>query len=192
MAYHRSGTGQIGYCRKGGLGWAQTADEARKCFNCHSTSASKDLTSLTPGVQCIRCHVGAEDHSNGHGLPVNPGKLDHLAQVKLCGECHRLKPPSGDENNIGNVRFQPLRIMKSACFKRGDIKCTTCHPAHRNALRNAPDVYNSKCLNCHHDQSEHVISQAKMSCIGCHMPKVNPAPGLIFTDHYIRIIAIRR
>ena len=173
------------------LGWAQSMPEARKCFNCHSTSANKDLTSLTPGVQCIRCHEGAEEHAGGHGLPVNPGKLDHVAQVRLCGECHRLKPPSGDEQNIGNVRFQPLRLMKSVCFRRGEIKCTTCHPAHRNVQRDAPAVYNAQCLNCHRDQSAHVIAQAKSNCIECHMPKVNPAPGLTFTDHFIRVVAQR-
>ena len=103
------------------LGWTESDAEARTCFNCHATSASDDLTRLTPGVQCVRCHAGAEEHANGHGKPVNPGNLDHLAQVQLCGTCHRLKPPSGDESDIANVRFQPLRLMQSACFLKSNI-----------------------------------------------------------------------
>jgi len=168
------------------LGWAQSASEAQKCFHCHSTSANNDLTNLIPGVQCIRCHAGAEEHANGRGKPVNPGKLDHLAQVQLCGECHRLKPISGDDRDIGNVRFQPLRLMKSACFRNSNIECTSCHPAHRNAQRDRPDLYNQVCVSCHANSSAHIASQRSGNCIACHMPKVSPAPALTFTDHFIR------
>ncbi len=174
------------------LGWAESIADARKCFNCHATSVNSDLTSLTPGVQCVRCHAGAEEHANGHGKPVNPGKLDHLAQVQLCGECHRLKPPSGNDDSIGNVRFQPLRLMKSACFLKSGIECTTCHPAHRNAQRDTPAVYNQKCLACHANQTAHIADQKSGNCVACHMPKVNPAPALTFTDHFIRVVSVSK
>jgi hypothetical protein len=171
------------------LGWVESASDAQKCFHCHSTSANNELTKVEPGVQCIRCHAGAEEHAQGRGKPVNPGKLDHLAQVQLCGECHRLKPVSGNERDIGNVRFQPLRLMKSACFRSGNIECTSCHPAHRDAQRDRPDVYNQACAGCHANQSAHVASERSTNCIGCHMPKVSPAPALTFTDHFIRVVS---
>ncbi len=177
---------------KEALGWVQSHAEARTCFNCHATSVSPDLTRLTPGVQCIRCHAGAEEHANGDGTPVNPGKLDHRAQVQLCGACHRLKPPSGNENDIANVRFQPLRLMKSACFLKSDIECTTCHPAHRNAQRDAPDSYNRQCLACHATQTRHIAPEKSGNCISCHMPRVSPAPALTFTDHFIRVVSDHR
>ncbi len=170
------------------LGWRQTNAEARTCFDCHATSVSPDLASLTPGVQCVRCHAGAEEHAKGRGTPVNPGKLDHLAQVQLCGECHRLKPPSGNENDIGNVRFQPLRLMQSACFLKSNIACTTCHPAHRN-VRDAPDSYNHQCLTCHANEAQHIARKYSSDCIRCHMPKTSPAPGLTFSDHFIRVVS---
>jgi len=171
------------------LGLVLSEADARTCFNCHATSVSDDLTSLTPGVQCIRCHAGAEEHARGHGKPVNPGTLDHLAQVQLCGECHRLKPPSGDENDIANVRFQPLRLMKSACFRKGGAKCTTCHSAHTNAVRAAADSYNHQCLACHLSQARHIAGQKSGNCIRCHMPAVSPAPAFTFTDHFIRVVS---
>ena len=173
------------------LGWAQTDQEAHTCFNCHATGVSADFASLTPGVQCVRCHAGAEAHARGGGVPVNPGKLDHLAQVQLCGTCHRLKPPSGNDADIANVRFQPLRLMKSACFAKSAIACTTCHPAHRNAQRDDPDGYNRKCLDCHANQTAHVAQQKSGDCIQCHMPKVSPAPALTFTDHFIRVVSAK-
>ena len=177
---------------KNALGLVESDADARTCFNCHTTSANRDLTRLTPGVQCVRCHAGAEEHANGHGTPVNPGKLDHVAQVKLCGQCHRLKPPSGDENDIANVRFQPLRLMKSACFLKGNIECTTCHPAHRNAQRDASDSYNRRCVGCHTDQAGHIALEKSGDCIGCHMPRVSPARPFTFTDHFIRVVSDNR
>ena len=171
------------------LGLVLSDADARTCFNCHATSVSPDLTHLTPGVQCIRCHAGAEEHANGHGRPVNPGSLDHLAQVQLCGECHRLKPPTSDENDLANVRFQPLRLMKSACFRKGDIKCSTCHPAHVNAQRDAPDAYNAVCRDCHAKSGSHTNREKSENCIGCHMPRVKPTPAFTFTDHFIRVVS---
>ncbi len=174
---------------KRALGRPESNGDARLCFDCHATGVSRDLARMTPGIQCVRCHAGAEEHAETQGKVVNPGRLDHRAQVELCGECHRLRPPSGDDANIGNVRFQPLRLMKSACFRKSEIACTTCHAAHRDAERGAPDVYNSHCVACHQDAAAHTAKVKSGNCIGCHMPKVSPAPGLTFTDHFIRVIA---
>jgi formate-dependent nitrite reductase cytochrome c552 subunit len=92
---------------------------------------------------------------------------------------------------VGNVRFQPLRLMKSACFRKSEIACTTCHSAHRDAARNASDDYNRRCATCHPNESEHTTKLNNNNCVGCHMPKVSPAPGLTFTDHFIRVASIR-
>ena len=170
------------------LGLVETDADARSCFNCHATSASDDLTRLIPGVQCVRCHAGAEEHAIGHGMPVNPGKLEHAAQMKLCGACHRLKPPSGDESDPTNVRFQPLRLMKSACFRKSAIKCTTCHPAHIDAQSDSTEAYNRRCRDCHARNQAHLARQKSGNCIGCHMPRVSPAPQFTFTDHFIRVV----
>ncbi len=174
------------------LGLVESDADAQSCFNCHATGISQDLTRLTPGVQCIRCHAGAEEHAAGHGTPVNPGKLDYRAQVQLCGACHRLTPPAGDENEIANVRFQPLRLAQSACFAKGHIKCTTCHPAHIDAQRGSPGSYNPRCLDCHSNQTAHIAREKSGNCIGCHMPRVSPVPAFTFTDHFIRVVSDRK
>lgn len=173
------------------LGWQQSDAEALACFSCHSSvvnldAKNRDLTNLTPGVTCIRCHSGAEEHAAGHGHAANPGKLDHVAQVQLCGECHRTKPASATADPIGNVRFQPLRLMMSMCFRKSAMACTTCHAAHRDAVRSQPDLYNEICKNCHANQTAHTTKLRSDDCLSCHMPKVSPSPGLTFTDHFIR------
>ncbi|HTU47819.1 MAG TPA: multiheme c-type cytochrome [Bryobacteraceae bacterium] len=198
------------------LGLKESGRDLQACIGCHSSAITRDLQPVVPGVQCNRCHIGSEDHARGNGkLPSNPGKLTPPEQVRFCGNCHRNKPPV-DDAQLENIRFQPLRLMKSRCFASGKLACTTCHVAHQDARRNDPAFYNAKCHACHDAQA---ISQAgtraterpvRLSqpgttaierpvpfhtdqrqtgdCIGCHMPYVELHPALHFTDHFIRVV----
>lgn len=170
------------------LGRRQSPHDLQNCVGCHSTAITRDLEPVIPGVQCQRCHLGADEHARGVGRPpLNPGKLAAPAQVRFCGNCHRSKPPV-DDAQLENVRFQPLRLMKSRCFASGTLACTTCHPAHQDARRNDPEFYNAKCHTCHDSQPAHADSRQAGDCIGCHMPNVELHPALRFTDHYIRVV----
>jgi len=157
------------------LGLKENAADLESCIGCHSSASAP---ALVPGVQCQRCHSGAEEHARGKGQVSNPGKMTPLEQVRFCGNCHRVQPPV-DDAQLENVRFQPLRLMKSRCFTSGRLVCTTCHAAHEDARRNDPGFYNAKCQQCHAGQQG--------DCIGCHMPVVQLHPALRFTDHYIRV-----
>ena len=171
------------------LGLLETPDDLEKCLGCHSSKASGNLESVIPGVQCWRCHPGAIEHARGSGnLPLNPGKLGAEAQVRVCGDCHRMKPP-GLDTDPDNVRFQPLRLIKSRCFRSKALTCTSCHPAHQDARRDDPEYYNAKCRGCHTAETVHVGVSQKRNCIDCHMPQVQLHPALRFTDHFIRVVA---
>jgi hypothetical protein len=113
-------------------------------------------------------------------VPLNPGKLQTAEQARFCGSCHGLRSPEDNINDPFNARFQPLRLMMSACYRNGKLACTTCHAAHADARRNDPEFYNVKCLQCHADQRQ------KGNCIGCHMRRDSPDRLLAFTDHFIR------
>lgn len=172
------------------LGRKQTSHDLQSCIGCHATAITRDLQPVIPGIQCERCHPGADQHANGSSKPpLNPGKLDAPAQVRFCGNCHRVKPPL-DDTQLENVRFQPLRLMKSRCFASGKLACTTCHVAHRDALRNDPEFYDQKCHACHDGRAFHADQRQKGDCIGCHMPYVQLHPALKFTDHFIRIVKV--
>ncbi len=175
------------------LGFPEDDHDLKACFNCHATGTPADPATFSPGIQCARCHAGAEQHALGHGLPVNPGKLDSAAQVQLCAACHRSTPQPGNDLAFVNVRFQPLQLMKSRCYLEGRIACTTCHVAHADARRNDPAFYNAKCLACHGAQpqriAQHTAKQQSSDCISCHMPRSRPHPALEFTDHFIRVVA---
>ena len=171
------------------LGLKQSNRELQACLGCHSSAITRDLQPVIPGVQCQRCHLGVEQHlrdTTHH--PLNPGKLSASDQVRFCGNCHRFQAPQTDAP-IEDVRFQPLRLMKSRCFlKSGRLACTTCHPAHQDAVRNKPAFYNEKCLGCHNSPAAHADARQTGDCIGCHMPYVQIHPALRFTDHYIRVV----
>lgn len=174
------------------LGLKESKRDATSCLMCHSTGLTSDLEPVLPGVQCERCHAGSEQHAlDGKGQVVNPGKLSAFEQVKLCGTCHRIKPPVG-EQQLENVRFQPLRLIKSACFGSGKLACTTCHPAHQDAKRNDAAFYNEKCAACHSTAATGLHSDERRTgnCIGCHMQVVQLHPALKFTDHYIRVLSV--
>ncbi len=174
------------------LGRPKTPSELSQCLGCHSTVLDSSFTKIVPGVQCEKCHPGAASHAAGKGMPFNPGKLTAGEQVRFCGNCHRVSPPV-DDTQLENIRFQPLRLMKSRCFGSGKLACTTCHPAHQDARRNAAAFYNAKCLACHLSSTHagstpHVNASAHADCIGCHMPQVQLHPALRFTDHFIRVV----
>jgi len=147
---------------KAALGVVQTDATIKACLGCHGGAP--------PGLSCENCHAGAAGHARGEGKASKPSAL--------CTECHRLDGP----NDALAVRFQPLRLVKSQCFVKGQVTCANCHPAHRNAVRDDPGFYRVKCAACH--ASEHVRSGR--DCLPCHMPKSTPAPYLTFTDHFIR------
>lgn len=156
------------------------------CVGCHATTGPNEK-SFVPGIQCETCHPGAEQHARGQGRAFNPGKISATQQVAFCGSCHRTKAPIDDEQ-LENVRFQPLRLMKSRCFLSGKLACTTCHPAHQDARRRAAVFYNQRCVACHESPAPHTDERARGDCIGCHMPYIELHPALRFTDHFIRIV----
>ena len=163
------------------LGRLQNHDMLAHCLGCHATAVTRDLEPVVPGVQCQRCHAGAEEHLQNPAAhhPVNPGKLSARAQVEFCGTCHRLRVP-GAQDAPENVRFQPFRLAMSRCFSSGKLACTTCHAAHQDARRDDPAFYNQRCLACH------TQPHREGNCISCHMSRVQLHPALAFTDHYIR------
>jgi hypothetical protein len=170
------------------LGLKENARDLETCLGCHSSGITRDLQPAIPGVQCERCHLGAEEHARGSGKPpLNPGKLSAPEQVRFCGNCHRNQPPV-DDAQLENLRFQPLRLMKSRCFASGKLACTTCHVAHQDARRNDPGFYNAKCQACHNGPAFHADERRTGDCIGCHMPYVEMHPALHFTDHFIRVV----
>ena len=189
--------------------------ETQECFKCHASGAvdgaKLTLDTLRPGLDCERCHVGAQqhmvdaEHDNFKTLPKSLKKMDAENVSNLCGSCHRTWDTVMRNHWQGPafVRFQPYRLEHSRCFIGNDarISCLACHDPHQGVDHNDA-VYDAKCLACHGAgkvaAAETVAAGAvtpkicpvsKDKCVSCHMPKVElPGGQAVFTDHFIRVV----
>ncbi len=187
----------------GELGMLQDGRTISSCFNCHATGVQPgdngpDLSTMTPGVTCERCHGPGSSHvaSRKREDIVNPGRFPAKAQIEICGQCHRLPTPDmGAEPEMENpvtVRFAPVGLLTSRCFQasQGKLSCLTCHNPHEDAQPRASISYVEKCLVCHaadHKPVKLCRRRQKENCLGCHMQQASFGPYLRFTDHRIRV-----
>jgi Cytochrome c554 and c-prime len=194
------------------LGIFKPPRDAYDCFNCHSTGLERDadggptLAEMSPGVQCERCHGPGPRHmeaahSNRSPAEIrqavfNAGRMPANASVQVCGGCHRTPPPGAasphpEIDNPVTVRFQPIGLMASECFRKsGRLSCLTCHDPHRDAIRNNDGFYSGKCLACHATPAAKASACKRgqgQNCLPCHMRRASLAPYLVFTDHRIRV-----
>ena len=196
------------------MGRKLNAWEVNQCFNCHATNALDGvrlkLNTLTPGLDCERCHVGVEQHmadaihDNFTTLPKKLKTMDAEDAANFCGQCHRTWDTvvRNGWKGVVDVRFQPYRLENSKCFTGNDrrISCLTCHDPHQPVNHNDA-VYDSKCLACHGGGKASKVATAaapptakacpvaKANCVSCHMQKVElPGGHAVFTDHMIRIV----
>ena len=185
----------------GGLGVLFDHPKALQCFACHSSHLSMssgrlDESSIQPGVTCQRCHGSQQRHveSGGDFVPESLQNLDQHESVNRCAQCHRRaderEPSDIRPDNPEIVRFQPVGLVQSACFKNSTrLTCVTCHDPHRPLeAQDSRGIW--QCVQCHNPaQTDHTHCTAKHreDCLKCHMPKVRGGAPLFFTDHWIRV-----
>ncbi len=191
-----------------GLGAAATRPRLTlKCFECHTTVMSDrgplalDEATMIPNVGCERCHGPGRAHvqaaRRGAGeaaltMPFGLGNWTAADELRLCGACHRL-PEMGDPavirpDNPAIVRFQPVGLMQSACYRKskGTLSCSTCHDPHAKTSTDLP-AYEAACLSCHRGPSQTPCKVSpETGCVGCHMPRRDATRGMMMTDHWIR------
>jgi len=183
--------------------------ERQACFECHSTGAVVDgdlqPAHSTPGLQCVHCHRGADQHLRDvvsgklESVPPKLGRMTAEDISNFCGQCHRTfgEVVRRQAYGLANARFQPYRLARSKCYDGSDprISCLACHDPHQNVVTHNDASYETKCLACHSTAAARgkptakVCQVAKSGCIGCHMPKVNlPPTHRDWTDHFIRVV----
>lgn len=186
--------------------------ESLSCFNCHASGATKGtqltLKTLTPGLECERCHAGAQQHmldAQNDNFKTVPKSLKRMSTGEIsnfCGQCHRSWETVVRNHWKGPafVRFQPYRLQNSKCFAADDprISCLACHNPHQQ-VNHDQAFYDKKCLACHSQTNvastgaaaagAKTCPVAKDKCSTCHMPKVElPGGHALFTDHQIRVV----
>lgn len=191
------------------LGMVVSQETVESCIGCHTTYfelQGRELVNVMPNVGCESCHGPGAQHVANMTEGLKETAIDALRdnnskaaahQIEACADCHRspgeLDPREITPGNTGIVRFQPVGLMQSECFKesKGTLSCTTCHNPHQRPEEQSGEVIQS-CLDCH--QPDHAASTAcpvspRSNCIECHMPQVEMLPGVFFHDHWIRVRA---
>ncbi len=125
---------------------------------------------IEAGLECVRCHRGAEEGVRA-GMP----------SVQACAGCHRREIPDHPEVQkvmLANENRAPIRWVKvnvipdsamvhfnHRAHARAGIECLTCHGdvasmTVAEPVRNVADM--GWCVECHRD------NEASDDCLACH------------------------
>jgi hypothetical protein len=181
--------------------------QSLKCFECHTTvmsdrgSVELDESAMIANVGCERCHGPGQAHieaaRGGAGdemlaMPFGLGRWQAAQEIQMCGACHRLpesvSPALIRPGNAVLVRFQPVGLTQSACYKKspGRLSCSTCHEPHARTSTDLAE-YETVCRSCHHGPFQRPCTVSPSAgCVGCHMPRRDASRGMMMTDHWIR------
>lgn len=182
------------------LGLQFDAPRTWRCFSCHSTQLdAKDgelnEMQLVAGVTCQRCHGprGRHVETEGQWHDVAWIPVDREDSIRRCAECHRSPDEQTRESirpdNRDLVRFQPVGLVQSECYKQSQMTCTTCHNPHR-PLDEQDSQGKWQCIQCHDPEKpeHHLCANGQTDeCIRCHMPGEQADSPVSFSDHWIRV-----
>uniref|UniRef100_A0A7C2JZA6 Cytochrome c-552/4 domain-containing protein n=1 Tax=Schlesneria paludicola TaxID=360056 RepID=A0A7C2JZA6_9PLAN len=184
----------------GRLGVLFDQPKARRCFGCHASyvplrDGEIQGHGIRTGVTCQRCHGPRAEHVATEGAVHNAfwEQASQEESVARCAECHRradeVEPGEIRADNREIVRFQPIGLVQSACFRKSTLTCVTCHDPHRTLeAQDSTGIW--QCLQCHdaaHEDRPGCRAGHTTDCLRCHMPKIKMDRPLEFTDHWIRV-----
>jgi Tfp pilus assembly protein PilF len=108
------------------------------------------------------------------------------------------KPGTGHDDDF-EVVHQAYQLRKSACFRKSQMTCLTCHDPHIQLRgEEATKHYIAICISCHvkahaagfpsEDGIATRTSTTGPNCLTCHMWKrrTSDAVHVVMTDHYIQ------
>lgn len=167
------------------------------CENCHGPGAAhvraesaggrvSDPQIVDPGKLTARLEndICMSCHEAGDARVLHPGKTfqDFRPGTSLDETVSIFMVPlkRGDPDNRDHVQHY-FEMSMSKCFRatNGELRCATCHDPHvEPTAAQAPDYFNTRCMNCHatnHTCTAPAAARAQTTpadnCIGCHMPQ---------------------
>ena len=160
------------------------------------------------GVSCEACHLGSEQHAKNpkikpdffprspHLLTEEQTDFGRSAQNVnwACGRCHVGDRPdyAAHISTWNSVEYSDA--MLGGCYSQ--LTCIHCHNPHAAigpAWKNSVQQDDALCLSCHkeYEQAEpraqhtHHALSAGVSCMDCHMPRINEGLEHVVRTHSI-------
>jgi predicted CXXCH cytochrome family protein len=145
---------------------------------------------------CMQCHL----ESTSGPLPFRIRRYERGPFSYIPGKplgdyfIHFDHAPDSGRDDKFEIAGAAYRLRKSACFRRSEMTCLTCHNPH-DIPRGAAAVqrYVAICQSCHSGIHRSGIPRSPnvtigATCLDCHMPKrrTEDAVHVVMTDHYIQ------
>lgn len=139
---------------------------------------------------CMECHL---ETSSSH-MPNEIRRYDRaifsyrpgqpLGDYKLIFD-----PVSNQKDDRFEIAHAAYRLRMSACFRKSQMNCLTCHDPHESYRASGMTQHYLKvCSGCHAEVKHTVALPQDRNCLTCHMPerRTDDAVHVIMTDHYIQ------
>jgi predicted CXXCH cytochrome family protein len=169
------------------------------CDGCHSVNYNIQTKTVTEwNVGCERCHGPGGDHiaSPSRGNIVNPARLDTVAAVDTCIQCHSqgqpLQKPINGTYYDWPVGYEPGKNLRDFWqleeHKFGETNFThfADGTAHKNRMQGNDFVQSAMyshgitCFSCHDvhgtDNNAQLLKPASVMCLQCHGPSSPNGP----------------
>jgi predicted CXXCH cytochrome family protein len=177
----------------------------QNCAPCH-TSQLREQGFGEPGVNCEMCHGPAAAHVAGGPSAFRFSAVSNRAYVEVCAQCHAQSalrepqafPPRYErrpyvefsrkafyrDGRFRETTFIVESFERSACFRKGQAHCGSCHDPHPADAASNPTSLKFKnepdrmCLQCHGEtytgvkHTKHRQTVDGSRCVSCHMPKI--------------------
>jgi tetratricopeptide (TPR) repeat protein len=183
-------------------------------------SDARFVEPMPPGIGCERCHGPGQKHASSGRKEdvVNPARLPVARQMDVCAQCHlsahhELRAGASDfgfrpggvleETRLTYVAATPEpdridllghseRMVRSTCWKKSKMTCTSCHDPHKSSLEQPARWWDEKCVACHRERGCTADAATRAAegdhCARCHMragPPIGPTQVTV-TDHWIQ------
>jgi predicted CXXCH cytochrome family protein len=149
---------------------------------------------------CAQCHMQSATREQGHH-----GEWDY-AEDGDSFVCRYNRRPLAEfsgrafykDGRLRETTFIAEALMRTACYRRGQVHCGHCHDPHpADAAENPTSLKfrgqpDQMCLQCHanygarvEEHSHHRASSEGSRCVNCHMPRIMNSVLFVARTHRI-------
>jgi len=140
---------------------------------------------------CMQCHLETDSLEKPNEFRRYGRDLDAYRPGEPLGDFKIFFDQATDtgKDDKFQIAHQVYRLRMSACFRRSQMTCLTCHDPHQSYRRaDSTKHYLAVCQSCHSAVVHKAELPAGSNCLTCHMPKrrTEDVVHVVMTDHFIQ------